>query len=194
MHSTVEKEIEHLESFSKKGESYTNSTGSFGWRNPIRQDTGQLLQSLVVASRPKRILEFGTAHGLSALYLASGLQLEDNPVIDTIEFDPAVALDSQKRFQNLSLPIVVHPLDAFKAIDELSGRYDMVFFDAQKSHYYPQLITLLNKDLIGPGTVLLADNVINRREECQDFLTWFEENNINHIVINTECGLLVARL
>ena len=66
-------EIELLEKFSKQEESYTNSSGSYGWRNPIRSDTGIILQSLVIAEDPVRILEIGTAHGLSALYLALGM-------------------------------------------------------------------------------------------------------------------------
>lgn len=67
-------EIEMLESFSKQGESYTNDTGSFGWRNPIRQDTGPILVDITSKTSPKRVLEIGTAHGLSTLYLVCGLK------------------------------------------------------------------------------------------------------------------------
>ena len=68
------------------------------------------------------------------------------------------------------------------------------FFDAQKSHYFQQLNLLIEKNLIQKGSVLLADNVIDRQEECHEFLNWFTENNINHTIIPTECGLLVATL
>jgi predicted O-methyltransferase YrrM len=70
----------------------------------------------------------------------------------------------------------------------------MVFFDAQKSHYHQQLMALLDKKLIGKGTVIMADNVVDREEECRNFLNWFIENNINHYILQTECGLLVAHL
>ncbi|MFM2207096.1 MAG: hypothetical protein RL213_1071 [Bacteroidota bacterium] len=190
----IEQEIQRLETYNKKGESYANANGSFGWRNPIRQDTGKILESLVISARPKRILEFGTAHGLSALYLVLGLNPDDGGFIDTVEFDTAVANDSQERFDTLTVPIRVHALDAQEAISGLTGTYDMVFFDAQKSHYLPQLLALLEKKLAGPGTVLLADNVIDRESECRDFLDWFVANNVNHTIIPTECGLLVARL
>ncbi len=79
-------------------------------------------------------------------------------------------------------------------ISTLQGHYDMVFFDAQKSHYYDQLKALLGKNLIGKGTVILADNVVDRQTECQNFLDWFVTNNINHYTLQTECGLLVAHL
>jgi predicted O-methyltransferase YrrM len=79
-------------------------------------------------------------------------------------------------------------------IDKLESRYDLVFFDAQKNQYKPQLDRLMARELIGPGTVLLADNVIDRAEECAAFLSWFKEHDIPHYIIETECGLLVAKL
>lgn len=190
----IEIEIERLEGFNKKGESYANTNGSFGWRNPIREDTGRILQGLVIASSPKRILEIGTAHGLSALYLVRGLSRSNNSTIETIEFDADVAADSQERFNALNVPVRVLTGEAMQVIDTLTGSYDLVFFDAQKSHYFQQLNLLLEKNLIGSGTTLIADNVIDRQEECQEFLDWFTENNINHTIIPTECGLLVATL
>ncbi|MBU3677914.1 MAG: hypothetical protein FGM54_12145 [Chitinophagaceae bacterium] len=58
----IEKSILELESYNKQGDSYTNDRGAFGWRNPIRHDTGRILQGIVSASAPKRMLEIGTAH------------------------------------------------------------------------------------------------------------------------------------
>jgi predicted O-methyltransferase YrrM len=190
----INNEINILEGFSKKGKSYTNTNGSFGWRNPIRQDTGRILQSLVIAKNPKRILEIGTAHGLSALYLYSGIKETNELVFDTIEFDTAVAKDTQERFDILQVSINVHAGEAMEIIDNLSGKYDLVFFDAQKSHYFKQLNLLLENGVIGKDTLILADNVIDREEECKEFLEWFTANKINHSIIPTECGLLVANL
>ena len=193
MHRTeVISEIELLEKFSKQGESYTNSSGSYGWRNPIRSDTGIILQSLVIAEDPVRILEIGTAHGLSALDLALGMN--ENCFIDTIEFDHDVGVDTQERFDRLEVPEKVHIGEALDMINKLEGTYDLIFFDAQKSHYKRQLDLLLEKNLVKKGTLLLADNVIDRSEECAEFLHYFLENGINHTIIQTECGLLVGKL
>lgn len=188
----IEKEIELLETFNKKGESYANANGSFGWRNPIRQDTGRILQGLTLSRNPNRILEIGTAHGLSALYLYLGAS--DNTEMHTIEFDAPVAKDTQNRFDTLGANIKVLQGDGMEVISTLTGSYDLVFFDAQKSHYATQLQLLLEKNLVGPGTLILADNVIDREEECTAFLDWFNQENIQHTIIPTECGLLVACL
>lgn len=190
----IEAEIDHLEGYEKKGDTYTNDKGSYGWRNPIRKDTGRILQSIVLSSQPNRILEIGTAHGLSALYLLSGFKKNSTATIDTIEFDLNVAADTQKRFQSMQLPVNVYAQEAMQAIQSMTEPFDLVFFDAQKSHYYKQLLLLLEKKLIRNGTILLADNVIDRKEECLDFLQWFIDNKTDHCIINTECGLLIARI
>ncbi len=188
----IQREIDRLEQYAKRGESYANADGRHGWRNPIRSDTGSLLQSLVLARRPARILEIGTAHGLSGMYLAAGLT--PGATLETIEFHEAVAREAQELFTATGVPAQVHIGEALEVIRRLEGTFDLVFFDAQKNQYHPQLLALLERGLIGPGTVLLADNVIDRAKECAAFLQWFEQEHVEHHVIPTECGLLVARL
>lgn len=192
MTERVRREIELLESYNKQGESYSDGKGRYGWRNPIRGDTGGLLQALVVAADPSRILEIGTAHGLSALYLISGART--GTTMDTIEFDADVAVETQQRMDACNMPVNVCCGEALEVIEVLEGRYDLVFFDAQKNQYKPQLEKLLERGLAGSGTLLLADNVIDRAEECAEFLRWFMDRDIPHHIIGTECGLLVAKL
>lgn len=194
MSNKLQQEIDQLELLEKQGESYTDVNGRFGWRNPIRKDTGYLLTSLVITSSPKRILEIGTGHGLSTLYLAKGLDKQLTPTIDTIEFNPEVAHTTQERMNQLKVPVTVLNGDASEVIPTLSGVYDLVFFDAQKNKYHEQLELLLANKLIDKGSILLADNVLDRKEECASFLGWFETNKKDHTIVETECGLLVAKL
>lgn len=189
----IEKTIADLETYSKQGESYTNDSGSYGWRNPIRQDTGRILQSVVAASMPKRMLEIGTAHGLSALYLMQGTD-KVTCHLDTIEFDEAVAHQAQGLMNKLNLPVSVLAGEAMAIIEQLKEPYDLVFLDAQKSHYGKQIKRLVEKGLVGKNTVILADNVLDRANEVSDFIAWFEEHKIPYKTIPTECGLLVSRL
>ncbi len=190
----IKSEIESLETLSKQGESYSDGKDRFGWRNPIRKDTGTLLKSLVITRNPEHVLEIGTAHGLSALYLIEGFHDFSNQDLDTIDFDQGVSDSTQARMDRLGVPVNVHFGDAIEVFPKLNKRYDLVFFDAQKNQYLPQLNSLIDLKLIGAGTVILADNVLDRKSECQPFLDWFHENEINHHIIETECGLLVARL
>lgn len=190
----LEEEISILEGYSKQGESYSDGQNRFGWRNPIRHDTGNLLRILAMSSRAGRVLEIGTGHGLSTLYLASGLAPDKTWQFDTIELDAVVAGTTQERMDKLQLPVKVWQGDALDVIHQLPHLYQLVFFDAQKSHYYPQLLALLQNNLVGACTVILADNVIDRQTECQPFLDWFADNQKHHYVLPTECGLLVGVL
>ena len=189
----IEETILQLESFSKQGDSYTNDQGAFGWRNPIRKDTGRILQSVVSASGPKRMLEIGTAHGLSALYLIQGTD-KVSCTLDTIEFEEAVAAETQRLMDRLKVPVNVISGEAMAAIEVLEGKYDLVFLDAQKSHYGKQIKRLWVRGLIGKNTVILADNVLDRAAEVRDFTEWFQENRFPYTIIPTECGLLVSKL
>lgn len=190
----IQLEIDLLETLSKQGESYSDGKTRFGWRNPIRKDTGTLLKAITISHSPVHSLEIGTAHGLSALYLVDGFHDPDNQTLDTIDFDAAVAESTQQRMDRLQLPVKVHHGDALDVFPNLHKMYDLVFFDAQKNQYLPQLLSLKDLGLIGPGTVILADNVLDRQSECLPFIQWFEDNGVNNHIIATECGLLVARL
>lgn len=48
-------EIDELELLDKKGESYSDGKWRYGWRNPIRKDTGPLRRSFVIATAPQHI-------------------------------------------------------------------------------------------------------------------------------------------
>lgn len=186
----IENAIARLETYDKQGETYTNDRGSYGWRNPIRQDTGRILQALMMAANPKRILEIGTAHGLSALYLMRGTS--PGCTMDTIEFEDQVAQQTQALMDELALPVRVHSGEAMDMLATLDTPYDVLFLDAQKSHYGKQFNYLVEQQLLEDGCLILADNVIDRAEECASFFEALHAANVAYTTIATECGLLVA--
>jgi predicted O-methyltransferase YrrM len=186
----AQKVINRLEAMSKQGESYDDK-GRHGWRNPVRADTGTILQALVTARKPKRVLEIGTAYGLSGCYLASTLP-EGSEMI-SIEWDEAVSKEAQANFDEAGLPVTVFHGDAMKVIAELdkSGQFDLVFMDANKDGYYEQLRLLEETGLLAPDALIVADNVTDRASEMPDFLEYLKDRSVT---VPTECGLLVARI
>ncbi len=150
----------------KGGESYSGN-GRFGFRNPIRGDTSSLLYSLVLAAKPSRVLELGTAYGLSGIYIASALK--NGGTLDTIEFDPAVAKNAQSNFIEAGLPVQVFTGDIAEVLSQLHGSYDCVFFDAEKKSYFTHLMLLRDLGLLADHALIIADNVIDRASEMQDF-------------------------
>jgi len=187
MNKRARQVIARLEEMPKQGASY-DGKGRHGWRNPIRRDTGSLLQSFVMARNPDKILEIGTAYGLSACYLGTHLK----GTLDTIEWDEETAKKAQDNLNEAGISATVHKGDAMQVIPLLAGKYQLVFFDANKDGYFEQFKLLQMYDLLDNNCLLLADNVIDRKRECKDFLLLMQK--YEPIVIPTECGLLVARV
>ena len=124
----------------------------------IRKETQRLLKLLLSLTRPKRILEVGTAIGFSALFMA-----EYNPVsceIVKIENYKKRILAARENFEAAGRrgQITLLEGDAADVLPALTGEFDFIFMDAAKGQYIrflPEAIRLLNE-----GGTLVSDNVL----------------------------------
>lgn len=189
MNAYTQKVIDRLEAMPKQGESY-DEKGRHGWANPIRQDTGPLLEALVLAHNPKQVLEIGTARGLSGCYIAR--RLGDEGLLVSLEWDEKRAAEAIANFAEAQLSVQVVQGDAMENIPNLQGPFDMVFMDANKDGYFEQINLLLGKAMLSQGCLIVADNVIDRQKECANFLDFMLQ--YNHMIVPTECGLLVGTI
>lgn len=119
---------------------------------------GRILSMLAKMIQPTNVLEIGTFTGYSALCLAEGLT--ENGTVDTIEID-----DELEEFilENFSISpfkeqINLHIGNAMTIIPTLDKIYDLVFLDADKSHYSDYLDLVLPK--LRKGGFIIADNTI----------------------------------
>ena len=141
----------------------------------ISEEDGRFLRLLVMAKGTKRALEIGSASGYSAIWIGMGLRHTGGRLV-TIEYDieRAKAAAANIKRAGLSDIVTVVSGDAFKEIPKLSASFDFVFLDAWKPDYKKFL------DLVMPrldiGGVFLAHNVVNKRNEMQDFLSAIESN------------------
>lgn len=120
--------------------------------------TGALLHLLALCRGARRIVEVGTAIGVSTLYLARALP--DGGVVVSFEVDPdrhAAArgyLDRAGVIDRTDLRLQ----DAREGLDSLEGPFDMAFIDGVKTQYGEYFDALL--PLLGSGAVLAVDNVL----------------------------------
>jgi len=172
--------------FTGQGEAYSEK----GRRNPIRDDTGPALEVIARLQQPKRIVEVGTAYGLSGLWLMLGYSASQ---METIEFDLKVALEANKNFKEAGLGdrVVVHSGDAGDVLKKTTQGIDLLFLDHEKGLYLPHF--KLVESFMNPNSLVVADNVIDRQQEAQPFIDYISSYYPTHIV-STECGLLVARI
>ena len=120
--------------------------------------TGALLQVLALARGARRVLEVGTAIGVSTLYLARALP-EDGVVV-SFEIDPerhGAAREYLER-AGMSDRVELRLQDAREGLAQLDGGFDMAFIDGVKSQYGEYFDVLL--PLLQAGAVLAVDNVL----------------------------------
>lgn len=144
---------------------------------------GQLLRMISQISGAKRILELGTFTGFSAICLASGMG--EGGHLDTLELNDELEDLILEGFERAGLQDVIQlhigdcketlkTLRRDMGLSETAGEgqvdpsklYDIVYMDANKREYceYYDLVF----DMIRPGGLILADNVIWDGKVCQD--------------------------
>jgi predicted O-methyltransferase YrrM len=121
-------------------------------------ETGQLLHVLALASRARRVLEVGTAIGVSTLYLARALPADGTVV--SFEIDESRHLAARDYLQRAGVleRVDLRLQDAREGLAELTGTFDMAFIDGVKAEYGDYFGALM--PLLAPGAVLAVDNVL----------------------------------
>jgi predicted O-methyltransferase YrrM len=135
----------------------------------VSEEDGRFLRLMVATSGAKRALEIGGASGYSAIWIGMGLRATGGRLV-TIEYDAVRAKELTDNVRRAGLSDVVQVVagDAFQQIPKITGTFDFVFLDAWKKDYkrffdvvYPRL------DQRG---LFIAHNVVNKRNEMEDFL------------------------
>lgn len=182
--------IERIRNHPGHGQPYKGSSEKAG-RHPIKPDTTAILAREVKARKPKHIVEMGTAYGFSTLYLGFG---QPDAKITTYEFDPEVAEEAQGYLDEAGLNAEVVPGKVEDHVDVLADGRPLVgvlFMDHNKGSYLADFQAV--EPCLSPDAVILADNVNDRRDECQDFVDYMFEN-YGAEIIPTQAGLLVAEV
>jgi predicted O-methyltransferase YrrM len=120
--------------------------------------TGQLLQVLAMAHRARRIVEVGTAIGVSTLYLARGMAQDGELVSFEIDEKRHGAARNYLERAGVANRCDLRLEDARTGLQSLEGTFDLAFIDgvkAQYGNYFEHVLPLL-----GPGSVLAVDNVL----------------------------------
>ena len=138
----------------------------------IRRSMQSLLKFLLTYTKPKSILEVGTAIGFSALLMSEYAPEECRiTTIENYEKRIPIARENFRRAgkaDRITLiegdkygredKITLLEGDATEILKELDGTYDVIFMDAAKGQYINFLPDILR--LLSPGGLLISDNVL----------------------------------
>lgn len=148
---------------------------------PVSPEGGRLLYTLVRASRPATVVEFGTSFGISTIHLAAAVRdnaaAGDNPaghVIST-ELNAAKIVQARANLAEAGLADLVTILegDARETLAGLPGPVGFVLLDGWKGLYLPVLRLL--EPRLTPGALVVADDTISMAAEMTDYLSYVRD-------------------
>ena len=125
---------------------------------PVADDeTLQFLLLTLAATKPLRILEIGTAVGLSSVAM---LYACPNAKLTTLELEEESYLEAKKNFADFGVTdrVTAHLGDAGEILAMMDGEFDFVFLDGPKAQYEKYLFDL--KRMMKKGAILFADDVL----------------------------------
>ncbi len=125
---------------------------------PVADDeTLQFLLLSLKMQKPQKILEIGTAVGLSGVAM---LRTCKNATLTTIELEEERYLEAKENFKlfNVDKRVSAYLGDAGEILAMMDGQFDFVFLDGPKAQYEKYLFDL--KRLMKDGALLFADDVL----------------------------------
>ena len=156
-----ENQLRYLDSFRKVDNELILEMESFAMENRIPildRHAAAFLELQIKITKPKRVLEIGTAIGYSSIRIARNLS--NKAVLHTIEKseDNIKLAEENISKSGLAEKIVLYKGDALDLMPNLSGKYDFIFLDADKEDYkrlFDYSLMLLKKK-----GILFVDNLL----------------------------------
>jgi predicted O-methyltransferase YrrM len=106
---------------------------------PVTPDAGRLIYSLVRASRPATVVEFGMSLGISAIHLASAVRDNGTGRVVTTELSADKVAAATRNFADAGLDDLITVLhgDALETLKSVEGPVGFVLLDGWKDLYTP---------------------------------------------------------
>lgn len=173
----------------------------------IMDDTLEVIERELTKSKPKRLLEIGTAVGYSAICFTEFLA--EDGIIDTIEREHDRVMQAMENIKKAEVEDKINIIegDAVEILPSIDKKYDVIFIDASKGKYpffLKEALRMLNK-----RGIILADNVLykgyvmsdyNKHKQrtavrnLREFLAQLQQNNeLDTEILEVGDGLAIAK-
>jgi predicted O-methyltransferase YrrM len=149
---------------------------------PVTPDAGRLLYTLVRASRPSTIVEFGMSLGISAIHLASAVRDNGTGRVVTTELSAAKVAAATRTFTETGLDDLITVLqgDALTTLSAIDGPIQFVLLDGWKDLYLP--VTKLLEPKLSPGALIVADNT--SMDDTRPYLDHVRDPGNGYVSVN----------
>jgi catechol O-methyltransferase len=130
------------------------------WLMNIGPEKGPLIRELAQRlPASARILELGAYCGYSSMMIATAFGPRARITSIEINEDAVASSRANVEFAGLSKQITFVHGPSTDIIATLEGRFDLVFLDHWKDLYKTDLQLIEQRALVGPGSIVVADNV-----------------------------------
>lgn len=138
---------------------------------PVGPEVGAFLHALILARRPKRILELGTSYGYSTLFMADAARTVGAQLI-TMEMADWKQAHAHEQLTKAGLAAVVDFRlgDAVAMIEADAGPFDFILLDIWKELYLPCFNAFYPK--LSEEAIIAADNMIYPPQAREDVRTY----------------------
>jgi predicted O-methyltransferase YrrM len=160
----------------------------------LDRDKAQFCYQLCRASVARRIVEVGTSHGVSTLYLAAAVRDNvraaggDGVVVGT-EYEPKKARAARAHFENAGLSrfIELREGDLRETLKQIDAPIDFVLVDIWIS------VARLALEMVTPylksGAIVVCDNTERYRAEYADYFAFLGANSFRTMTLPFKGGL-----
>ena len=142
---------------------------------PVSPEGGRLLYTLIRASRPATVVEFGTSFGISTIHLAAAVRDNGTGRVVSTELNAAKVARARANLADAGLADVVTILagDARETLADLPGPVGFVLLDGWKNLYLPILRQL--EPRLAAGALVVADDTVSMAAQMTDYLAYVRD-------------------
>ena len=142
---------------------------------PVSPEGGRLLYTLIRASRPGTVVEFGTSFGISTIHLAAAVRDNGTGRVVSTELNAAKVARARANLTDAGLANVVTILagDARETLADLPGPVGFVLLDGWKNLYLPLLRQL--EPRLAAGALVVADDTVSMAAQMTDYLAYVRD-------------------
>jgi predicted O-methyltransferase YrrM len=137
---------------------YSEQADIENYGQTVDDDVARMLQVLILAAKPRRILEIGTSIGFSTAMMARAAERHGGKII-TIELDEEVARQAEINFRRQGVEGLIDVMvgDAREIVAKLDGGFDLIFQDVGDKTLYAEMFDNYLR-LLKTGGMLIAED------------------------------------
>jgi predicted O-methyltransferase YrrM len=158
----------------------------------LHPESGRFVYVLALIEEATSIVEIGTSHGYSTLWLAAAARTNGGKVV-TCDRNPERIAAARGNFADAGLADAIEILEG-DARETLRGRdepVDLLFIDADKS-YYESYFDVVYQRLV-KGGIVVADNILSHQDELEDYILYVENHpNLESVMVPLGRGLEIS--